>query len=105
MSVTVKSSKDFPLDLYYLMDFSHSMKDDLTQLRTLSQDISTSYILSTDFWNVRTFRLNHEWNMDSFVTFSCVSADSLYKISPSYGIGLGTFVDKPTFPYAISGTC
>ncbi|KAL5246651.1 hypothetical protein ACHWQZ_G018759 [Mnemiopsis leidyi] len=68
VSVTVKSSRDFPLDVYYLMDFSHSMKDDLTQLRKLSKEIT----------------------------------DSLHEISPSYGIGLGTFVDKPTFPYAIS---
>ena len=40
ISVTVKSSKDYPLDMYYLMDFSYSMKEDLTKLKELTSNIS-----------------------------------------------------------------
>ncbi|XP_063692684.1 integrin beta pat-3-like isoform X5 [Bolinopsis microptera] len=50
ISVTVKSSKDYPLDVYYLMDFSYSMKEDLTKLKELTsniidnlKDISSNY--------------------------------------------------------------
>ena len=39
IAITVKSSKGFPLDVYYLMDFSASMKNDLDQLKTLSDSV------------------------------------------------------------------
>ena len=41
-TATVKPAPNFPLDLYYLMDLSHSMRDDLTSLRSLSAEIANS---------------------------------------------------------------
>lgn len=38
---TVKPAPNFPLDLYYLMDLSFSMRDDLDNLKSLSVDIAT----------------------------------------------------------------
>ena len=40
-NATVKPAPNFPLDLYYLMDLSYSMRDDLDNLRRLSTEIAT----------------------------------------------------------------
>lgn len=39
-TVWVKQVEDYPVDLYYLMDLSYSMKDDLALLRTLGNDLA-----------------------------------------------------------------
>lgn len=39
-TVTVKQVEDYPVDLYYLMDLSYSMKDDLAKLVTLGNDLA-----------------------------------------------------------------
>lgn len=39
-TVTVKQVEDYPVDLYYLMDLSYSMKDDLTRLLTLGNKLA-----------------------------------------------------------------
>ncbi|KAK6473061.1 integrin beta-3-like [Huso huso] len=41
-SVQVRQVEDYPVDLYYLMDLSYSMKDDLQKLRTLGNDLATA---------------------------------------------------------------
>ena len=48
-NATVKPALNFPLDLYYLMDLSYSMRDDLANLKRLSSDIANQIInISTD---------------------------------------------------------
>lgn len=37
--VEFKRAKGYPIDLYYLMDLSYSMKDDLEEIKKLGQDI------------------------------------------------------------------
>lgn len=39
-TVTVKQVEDYPVDLYYLMDLSYSMKDDLARLVSLGNDLA-----------------------------------------------------------------
>lgn len=39
-TVYVKQVEDYPVDLYYLMDLSNSMKDDLFRLRTLGNKLA-----------------------------------------------------------------
>ncbi|XP_047426889.1 integrin beta-3a [Mugil cephalus] len=39
-TVSVKQVADYPVDLYYLMDLSYSMKDDLERLRTLGNELA-----------------------------------------------------------------
>lgn len=39
-TVYVKQVEDYPVDLYYLMDLSFSMKDDLARLRTLGSKLA-----------------------------------------------------------------
>lgn len=39
-TVSVKQVEDYPVDLYYLMDLSYSMKDDLEKLVTLGNDLA-----------------------------------------------------------------
>lgn len=34
-SLTFKRAEDYPIDLYYLMDLSYSMKDDLENVKSL----------------------------------------------------------------------
>lgn len=34
-----KRAEGYPIDLYYLMDLSYSMKDDLEEIKKLGQDI------------------------------------------------------------------
>lgn len=38
----VKQAEDYPVDLYYLMDLSFSMRDDLFRLRTLGNKLATA---------------------------------------------------------------
>lgn len=38
--MTVKQVEDYPVDLYYLMDLSYSMKDDLDRLLTLGNKLA-----------------------------------------------------------------
>lgn len=38
-TVAFKQAKDYPVDVYFLMDLSNSMKDDKEQLTKLSDDI------------------------------------------------------------------
>nr|XP_023691557.1 integrin beta-3 [Paramormyrops kingsleyae] len=39
-TVKVRQVEDYPVDLYYLMDLSYSMKDDLARLRSLGNDLA-----------------------------------------------------------------
>uniref|UniRef100_A0A3B4VME1 Integrin beta n=1 Tax=Seriola dumerili TaxID=41447 RepID=A0A3B4VME1_SERDU len=41
-TVTVKQVEDYPVDLYYLMDLSFSMKDDLARLQTLGSELAVT---------------------------------------------------------------
>ncbi|XP_029015387.1 integrin beta-3-like [Betta splendens] len=41
-TVTVKQVEDYPVDLYYLMDLSYSMKDDLARLYTLGNSLAAA---------------------------------------------------------------
>lgn len=41
-TVSVKQVADYPVDLYYLMDLSFSMLDDLVRLRTLGNDLAVT---------------------------------------------------------------
>uniref|UniRef100_A0A673XHR9 Integrin beta n=1 Tax=Salmo trutta TaxID=8032 RepID=A0A673XHR9_SALTR len=41
-TVTVKQVEDYPVDLYYLMDLSYSMKDDLARLRSLGNQLAAA---------------------------------------------------------------
>ncbi|XP_035510067.1 integrin beta-3a [Morone saxatilis] len=41
-TVSVKQVEDYPVDLYYLMDLSYSMKDDLVRLRTLGNELAVT---------------------------------------------------------------
>lgn len=38
--MSVKQVEDYPVDLYYLMDLSYSMKDDLARLQTLGNQLA-----------------------------------------------------------------
>ncbi|XP_039596750.1 integrin beta-3a [Polypterus senegalus] len=41
-TVQVRQVEDYPVDLYYLMDLSYSMKDDLEKLRSLANELASS---------------------------------------------------------------
>uniref|UniRef100_A0AAQ5XBK6 Integrin beta n=1 Tax=Amphiprion ocellaris TaxID=80972 RepID=A0AAQ5XBK6_AMPOC len=41
-TVSVKQVEDYPVDLYYLMDLSYSMRDDLVRLRTLGNELAVT---------------------------------------------------------------
>jgi protocadherin alpha len=49
-SITVRPAGDFPLDVYFLMDFSASMTDDLQTVQMIANDITdTIRTITTDF--------------------------------------------------------
>lgn len=41
-TVRFKRVDGYPVDLYYLMDLSYSMKDDLQKIKTLGKDLFTA---------------------------------------------------------------
>ncbi|XP_065840310.1 integrin beta-1-like [Oscarella lobularis] len=47
VSVNVRPAKDHPVDLYYLMDMSNSMKDDLEKLKTLAGSLADALKIRT----------------------------------------------------------
>jgi len=42
-NLTFRLAKDYPVDLYYLMDLSYSMKDDKENLAVLGREIGDFY--------------------------------------------------------------
>lgn len=56
--LSVKPAPNFPLDLYYLMDLSYSMNDDLENLKSLSSQIAQ---------RVRNISINSKLGFGSFV--------------------------------------
>ncbi|KAL4659297.1 integrin beta-3 [Arapaima gigas] len=46
-TVKVRQVEDYPVDLYYLMDLSNSMKDDLNRLRSLGDELARTMGLIT----------------------------------------------------------
>ncbi|XP_060776251.1 integrin beta-7 [Neoarius graeffei] len=69
--VEFKRAKGYPIDLYYLMDLSYSMKDDLEEIKKLGQEI------------LKTLQI---------ITQSEVTQTKIR-------IGFGSFVDKDKLPY------
>ncbi|KAJ8025024.1 Integrin beta-1 [Holothuria leucospilota] len=65
IDVRVLQANDYPVDLYYLMDMSKSMEDDLQSLQNLGSQL----------------------------------AEEMKKITRSFALGLGLFVDKPVLPF------
>lgn len=46
-TVKVRQVEDYPVDLYYLMDLSYSMNDDLFRLRTLGKGLAEAMSRTT----------------------------------------------------------
>lgn len=46
-TVKVRQVEGYPVDLYYLMDLSYSMNDDLTRLRTLGKGLAEAMTETT----------------------------------------------------------
>ena len=47
MQLQYAQAEDYPVDLYYLMDLSYSMRDDLVSLRTLGKGLAASMAKKT----------------------------------------------------------
>ncbi|XP_058450991.1 integrin beta-nu isoform X1 [Malaya genurostris] len=62
---TYKPAKNYPLDLYYLMDLTWSMKDD----------------------------------RDTLINMGDQLAKALANLTENYGLGFGSFIDKPIMPF------
>lgn len=58
-----KRAEGYPIDLYYLMDLSYSMKDDLEMIKTLGQDILQTLQRVTQ--SVRIGENTHIYNLKS----------------------------------------
>lgn len=88
VKLTVRPAENYPVDLYYLMDMSYSMKNDLEKLTTLASKIAAS---------MRNITTNFKLGFGSFVdkTVSpyvrtetkkpCLSTDSSTVCVPTYG--------------------
>ncbi|XP_071951462.1 integrin beta-6-like [Antedon mediterranea] len=49
-NVTVRPSRDYPVDMYFVMDLSHSMNDDLETMRKVIVDLANAMrLITTDF--------------------------------------------------------
>ena len=44
VKLNIRQAEDFPVDLYYVMDLSQSMKDDLTSLRGLGDKLGDFFL-------------------------------------------------------------
>ena len=100
----VKPAANFPLDVYFLMDFSQSMKNNLDTLQRLAYGTGVwcvcvrvcvhacacvCILASTCFVSV----------CSTVVPFSYHSSVSVIRdISSNSRVGFGSFVDKRTFP-------
>ena len=51
-TLSVKPSRNYPLDIYFLMDLSVSLEDDLEIMQQLSSDISKKVVYVTHHWEI-----------------------------------------------------
>ncbi|XP_042360065.1 integrin beta-3-like [Plectropomus leopardus] len=82
-TVSVKQVEDYPVDLYYLMDLSYSMEDDLDRLRTLGNELAVTMGRTTS---------NLHMGFGAFVDKTMSPYMYMYPPeavqNPCYGIGL-----------------
>ncbi|KAK3731233.1 hypothetical protein QZH41_015654, partial [Actinostola sp. cb2023] len=71
-NVSMRTPEDFPVDLYYLMDLSGSMFQDMKRITTLGTRIGN---------------------------YSNACTTEMSKITRRFRLGFGTFVDKPLAPF------
>ena len=71
---------NYPLDFYYLMDFSCSMANDLETIQGLSTDIS-KYVMAPT------------------VTVVTITVGTLKNLTTDFRVGFGAFSDKEALPF------
>ncbi|ETE60238.1 Integrin beta-1, partial [Ophiophagus hannah] len=81
-TVRFKRAEGYPVDLYYLMDLSYSMKDDLEKIKQLGSDLMAALRKVTT--SVK-------------IALQCVRR--LRKTEDLFIVGFGAFVDKTVLPY------
>ena len=69
-NLKVKSALDYPVDLYYLMDMSRSMKDDLASLKSLATRIADVIGNITCHWFVSE-KSEHEFQHLAYIHDCC----------------------------------
>lgn len=83
-NVTYRQAVDYPVDLYYLMDLSYSMKDDkqkLSELGDLLGMLSLFVLLAIH------------------LSVGDVSAERMRQITRNFRLGFGSFIDKKLMPF------
>ena len=109
-NVSVRLVENFPLDLYYLMDLSFSMRDDLKNMKLLGRQLGQSICLLKNCCHHFVFFVLFVCGFVAcffvlvfcFVTlqFHLLSASALRQRTSNVRLGFGTFVDKAVDPYA-----
>ncbi|XP_028845577.1 integrin beta-3b [Denticeps clupeoides] len=93
-TVKVRQVEDYPVDLYYLMDLSYSMNDDLRSLRALGNDLAKAINRTTS---------NLQMGFGAFVDkpvspYMYISPEEAVK-NPCYGMNRIPSVCEPQFGY------
>ncbi|XP_028268266.1 integrin beta-3a [Parambassis ranga] len=81
-TVSVRQVADYPVDLYYMMDLSYSMKDDLARLRTLGNELAATMGRMTS-----NLRMGFGAFVDKTINPYMYSYPPEAVINPCYGIG------------------
>ena len=104
----MKPAPNFPLDVYFLMDVSYSMKNDLVTMKLVTLKVGKCYkfMIHTCIHNIMLIlylftyvcEFTNFFNLLAFHFLSLI-AKVLEQITKNYTLGFGSFVDKPTDPY------
>ena len=118
-TLSVRPARNYPLDLYFLMDLSGSQALDLVMLRNLSNSISESLLLTArhvfvyfsrkrNLKHVQFLKLcsvdvihTHPFPIPGNDDFTQnLLVEELERISSQFTLGFGSYVDKIARPYA-----
>ena len=107
--LSVRPARNFPIDLYLLMDLSFSMNDDLNNLKRLGSQLGMYIggISHSHCWGGggmyqsydHLYMVEHLFLPLTLTLHTVCIAASIVGISTNFTIGFGSFVDKRVGPY------
>ena len=93
LNVTFRQAEDYPVDLYYIMDLSVSMKEDKDNVARLGSLLGTLFTNLPNDWRIPVLWSGH-------IGCCCYrSATEMSTITGDFHLGFGSFIDKKTMPY------
>lgn len=84
--VQFRQAKNYPVDLYFVMDLSKSMQDDKQEISLLGDLLGLCFCVFDIISQIEN-------------SYSSLTAGEMGKLTNNFKLGFGSFVDKETYPF------